>query len=86
MYRLVAGNRAPGGPKRSEVLTRVDPSLDRTLARAQPSVFGDEAAVIESGEVRPFVCSFFLVRPASGAVVCDRDAFVSAPFPEGCGQ
>ena len=27
MDRLVAGDRAPSGPKRSEVLTRVDPSL-----------------------------------------------------------
>jgi hypothetical protein len=35
MDRLVAGDRAPGGPKRTEVLTRVDPSLDRTVVLFQ---------------------------------------------------
>jgi len=35
MDRLVAGDRAPGGPKRSEVLTRVDPSLDRAVVLLQ---------------------------------------------------
>ena len=35
MDRLVAGNRTPSSPKRSEMLTRVDPSLDRAVVLFQ---------------------------------------------------
>ena len=31
MYRLVLGDGAPGSPKRSEILTRVDPSLNLAI-------------------------------------------------------
>src|SRR5260370_23033371 len=35
VHGLVAGDGAPGGPKRSEMLTRVDPSLDRAVVLFQ---------------------------------------------------
>ena len=35
MNRFIASDRTPRGPKRSEVLTRVDPSLDRAVVLFQ---------------------------------------------------
>ena len=48
MDRLVAGDGAPSSPKRSEMLTRVDPSLDRAVVLFQDVIEVLHRSVVDS--------------------------------------
>jgi len=54
MDRLVAGDRAPRGPKRSEVLTRVNPSLDGPVVLLQDIIEVRHRPVLAVGVQRSF--------------------------------
>ena len=54
MDRLVAGDRAPRGPKRSEVLTRVNQSLDGPVVLLQDIIEVWHRPVLAAGVQRSF--------------------------------
>src|ERR1700756_3903068 len=54
MDRLVAGDRTPGTPKRAEMLTRVDPPLDRTVVLFQDVIEVRHRSVPAAGVQRSF--------------------------------